>query len=67
MRRTLVGTLAIGTALLVQFGLGVSNIVFHVPLSVAVAHNFGAAVLLVLLVLFLRAIHNEPWREHGNH
>ncbi len=59
--------LAIGAALLVQFGLGVSNIVFHVPLSVAVAHNFGAAVLLVVLVLFLRAIHHEPWGEDGNH
>lgn len=34
----------------VQLLLGVSNVVFNLPLSVAVAHNAGAAILLLLLV-----------------
>ena len=36
--------------LLVQFALGVSNVVGGLPLGVAVAHNAGAAVLLLTLV-----------------
>ncbi|MCU5781305.1 cytochrome c oxidase assembly protein [Alcanivorax balearicus MACL04] len=42
--------------LLVQVGLGIGNVVFSVPLKIAVAHNFGAVVLLITLVLFIRAI-----------
>lgn len=58
--------LAIGAMLLLQFSLGVSNIIFRVPLTVAVAHNFGAVVLLVLLVLFLRAISVNCTRRHDH-
>lgn len=36
--------------LLVQLGLGVSNILFGLPLWVAVAHNAGAALLLLSLI-----------------
>jgi cytochrome c oxidase assembly protein subunit 15 len=36
--------------LLLQVGLGVSNILFALPLSVAVAHNAGGALLLLTLV-----------------
>ena len=38
-------------ALLLQVSLGVSNIVFYLPLSVAVAHNLGGAFLLVSLLM----------------
>jgi len=38
-------------ALVVQISLGVSNVVFHLPLTVAVAHNAGGAGLLLTLVL----------------
>ncbi len=38
-------------ALLLQVSLGISNIIFHLPLSVAVAHNLGGVLLLVSLVL----------------
>ena len=55
--------LTIGGVLLAQLALGVSNVVFHVPLKVAVAHNFGAVVLLVTLVLFLRALNIQPERR----
>ncbi|MDX1804298.1 MAG: COX15/CtaA family protein [Alcanivorax sp.] len=42
--------------LAVQISLGISNVMFGVPLPVAVAHNFVAALLLASLVLFIRAI-----------
>ena len=38
-------------ALAVQISLGISNVVFHLPLLVAVAHNLGGAALLLTLVL----------------
>jgi cytochrome c oxidase assembly protein subunit 15 len=39
--------------LLVQVGLGLSNVIFHFPLSVAVAHNAGGAVLLLIMVTLM--------------
>ncbi len=38
------------TVLILQVALGVSNVVFHLPLAVAVAHNGMAALLLLSLV-----------------
>jgi len=38
-------------ALALQVGLGISNVVFNLPLAVAVAHNGGGAALLLVLVL----------------
>ncbi|MEK1943434.1 MAG: COX15/CtaA family protein [Pseudomonas sp.] len=38
-------------ALAAQISLGVSNVVLHLPLAVAVAHNAGGALLLLSLVL----------------
>ncbi len=37
--------------LLLQIGLGVANVIFSLPLPVAAAHNGGAALLLVTLVV----------------
>lgn len=37
-------------ALFIQFCLGISNIIFHLPLGIAVAHNGMAALLLLTLV-----------------
>ena len=45
--RVLLGVLAL------QLALGISNIVFHLPLWVATAHNGGAALLLLTLVTLL--------------
>ena len=39
--------------LAVQIGLGVSNVLGHLPIAVAVAHNGGAALLLLTLVTLL--------------
>jgi cytochrome c oxidase assembly protein subunit 15 len=44
------GKLLLGL-LLLQIGLGVSNVLYSLPLPVAVAHNAGAALLLVVLVV----------------
>jgi cytochrome c oxidase assembly protein subunit 15 len=38
-------------ALALQVSLGISNVLLHLPLAVAVAHNAGGALLLQLLVL----------------
>ena len=37
--------------LALQVGLGISNVLFHLPLAVAVAHNAGGALLLLSMVL----------------
>ena len=37
-------------ALVVQVALGLSNVIWHLPLPVAVAHNAGGALLLMTLV-----------------
>jgi heme a synthase len=42
--------LLLAAILLVQLGLGIGNIVLNFPLSVAVAHNLGGALLLLALV-----------------
>jgi cytochrome c oxidase assembly protein subunit 15 len=47
---------AIAGLLIWQVCLGLGNIIFKVPLAMAVAHNFFAVVLLVSLVLFARSI-----------
>lgn len=44
-------TLAAVTLLFVQFSLGVMNVALHLPLLNAVAHNFVAANLLMLMVV----------------
>lgn len=36
-----------------QVALGISNVVFHLPLSVAVSHNGMAAILMLILLLLL--------------
>lgn len=38
-------------ALALQIGLGVSNVLLHLPLAVAVAHNAGGILLLLSMVL----------------
>lgn len=53
--RVLGGLLAV--AVLLQVGLGVTAVLAHLPLTVAVAHNGGAA----LLVLVVMAINHAAW------
>jgi len=42
--------MAVGGLLLLQFALGISNVLFSLPLALAVAHNAGAALLLASMV-----------------
>lgn len=44
-------SLALVVALLAQVSLGIANVKLGLPLALAVAHNAGAAILLILLVL----------------
>ncbi|MBV2095176.1 MAG: COX15/CtaA family protein [Candidatus Thiodiazotropha sp. (ex Codakia orbicularis)] len=45
--------LALLLLLALQVTLGISNVLGHLPLSIAVAHNGGAALLLLLLVTLI--------------
>ena len=47
-------------ALAVQVSLGVSNVLLHLPLAVAVAHNAGGAALLLVLVLINYRLRAHP-------
>ena len=40
-----------GILLLLQFSLGVANVALGLPLALAAAHNAGAALLLISLVV----------------
>jgi heme a synthase len=51
--------LVLGALLLVQVGLGIWNVVGHLPLPVAVAHNGGAALLLLALLTLVHRL-NPP-------
>jgi cytochrome c oxidase assembly protein subunit 15 len=48
--------LGMAAALLLQVGLGISNVLAHLPLAVAVAHNGGAALLLASLVTLIHIL-----------
>ena len=50
----------LATVLLVQLGLGIANVVFGLPLPVAVAHNGVAALLLLSLVLLNHQLRPLP-------
>lgn len=44
-------SIAVGTLLVLQFSLGIANVLAGLPLWLAAAHNAGAALLLVSLVV----------------
>ena len=41
----------LAAAVAVQIGLGISNVLFHLPLATAVAHNAGGAALMLSVVM----------------
>lgn len=53
---------AIIAALLLQVALGISNVVTMLPLALAVAHNAGAALLLMAVVMLNFALKEESTR-----
>ena len=46
----------------VQVALGISNVLFSLPLSLAIAHNGGAAILIIVLVMLKSRVHNGRQR-----
>ena len=44
--------IALIAVLFAQISLGIANLVLHLPLVLAVGHNLGAALLVVILVIF---------------
>jgi cytochrome c oxidase assembly protein subunit 15 len=44
-------SLTLALVLVIQISLGISNLVLHLPIVLAVAHNLGAALLVVTLVI----------------
>jgi len=57
--------LAVLVLVLAQFALGVSNVLFSLPLPVAVAHNAGAALLFLALVTLNHAMRPVPGPNVG--
>ena len=57
----LIKRVALGIAglLIIQITLGISNVIFSLPLAVAVLHNATAALLLLSLLLLLRVLKSE--------
>jgi heme a synthase len=55
--------LALGVVLLLQFMLGLLNVVLHLPLINAVAHNFVGANLLMITVVVLYQLYRPAGRE----
>ncbi|MCH8529969.1 MAG: COX15/CtaA family protein [Saccharospirillum sp.] len=47
------------TVTLVQVALGISNIIFSLPLTVAVLHNLGGAILLAVVATITYQLHRE--------
>lgn len=50
---------------LVQFALGVLNVIYLLPLSVALAHNGIAAILLATLASMLSLSQKTAWKAHN--
>lgn len=48
--------IAVAAVLLLQLGLGIANIIGHLPLAVAVAHNGGAALLIAVLASLIHIL-----------
>lgn len=54
--------IALLLTLCVQIGLGIANLVLHLPLVLAVAHNFTAGLLLIILVMLNSKV-TQPYRQ----
>ncbi len=52
--------LAVLGAVILQICLGISTVLWGVPLGIATAHNAGAALLVVSMVNLLRAVSPQP-------
>jgi cytochrome c oxidase assembly protein subunit 15 len=51
---------ALLAVLLLQIALGIANVLAGLPLAVAAAHNAGAAILLLTMVVINFALRQKP-------
>ena len=51
--------------LALQLGLGLSNVVFSLPMGIAVAHNLGAALLLINVIYINYLLLRSPQRHYA--
>ncbi|HOY70855.1 MAG TPA: COX15/CtaA family protein [Methylotenera sp.] len=51
------------TVMLTQIVVGIGNLVMHLPLLLAVAHNLGAALLVVIIVVINSKITPKTYRQ----
>ena len=51
------------TILMSQIVVGIGNLVMHLPLLLAVAHNLGAALLVVIIVVINSKITQQTYRQ----
>ena len=59
-RRVRVAGMAIMGAVLLQISLGISTVLWGVPLGIATAHNAGAVLLVASMVTLLNALSPQP-------
>jgi cytochrome c oxidase assembly protein subunit 15 len=50
----------VATVLTLQIVLGLANVIFHIPLAVAIAHNAMGAGLLLTVINLLWRLHRVP-------
>jgi heme a synthase len=55
-------SVALIVMLAVQVSIGIANLVLHLPLVLAVAHNLGAALLVIIVVLLNSKITTNKYR-----
>lgn len=55
----------VAIVLFAQIALGLSNIIFHVPIAVAVAHNAMGAGLLLSVIHLIWQYHQRPLTHHA--
>jgi cytochrome c oxidase assembly protein subunit 15 len=58
--------IALLAVVLLQFILGVSNVLLSLPLLVAVAHNGGGALLILTMVTLNHLVRNQELRPNAN-
>jgi cytochrome c oxidase assembly protein subunit 15 len=59
-RRVRLSGLAVVAAVIVQISLGISTVLWGVPLGIATAHNAGAVLLVVSMVALLSSLSPQP-------
>ena len=52
--------------LIAQVCIGIANLILHLPLVLAVAHNLGAALLVIITIVINSRITEPKYKSTGN-